>query len=152
MVTLEQAIANLQKLKENLTTIVGNDMVNHALDNIDKESYVGKKYKPRKAGTKRNKGRKLLVDSGDGRRSIQFKVKGKLVYLIAIDYMIAHNEGVTVTVSVRAHTRTRKGRTSNVKSHTMHMNLPQRQITGANSVQTDQINKVIGMLMIKACQ
>lgn len=153
MATLEQCIANLQQLKKNLPTIVGNEMVNDAKAHIRKGTDIkGRAMTPRKSGAKRNTGRALLVDTGDGLRSIDFEVKGKKIMLIAKDYMIAHNEGVSATVTKRAHTRTRKGRSETVKSHSVKMNLPQREYAGDSSVLRTKINTTVGNLATKACR
>src|SRR5687767_14307686 len=101
--SIEQAIRNLQQLKRELNTIVGNEMVNHSLDNIrDEKDIHGKPMKPRKPGSVRNLGRNLLVDTGRGRRSIKDKASGNTVSLTAEVYMVAHNEGVNKTVSARS--------------------------------------------------
>jgi phage gpG-like protein len=138
--SIEQAIRNLQQLKRELNTIVGNEMVNQALDNIrDEKDVRGMPMKPRKPGSVRNIGRKLLVDTGRGRRSIKDKATGNTVSLTAEDYMVAHNEGVNKTVSARS----RKGTV-----YTKKMNLPQREFAG---VPQDRINKVIANRIAKAC-
>lgn len=136
-----QAIANLQSLKQRLPTLVGNELVNDALDNIRLERDInGQPMKPRSPKAKRNTGRKLLVDTGEGRRSIRAKRTGNTVKLEANDYMVAHNEGVNKTVSVRS----RKGRTFSRK-----MNLPQREFAlGKKSI--ERAETVIGKEIIKA--
>lgn len=137
-----QAIANLEALKTRLTTLAGNEMVNEALDNIRQEKDInGQPMKPRSPKAKRNRGRRLLVDTGEGRRSIRQKISGTKVGLIANDYMVAHNEGVNKTVSVRS----RKGRTFSRK-----MNLPQREFTGESRKQTERIERVIASQILKA--
>lgn len=149
MADWQEAIKKLEALKASLPKLVGNEMVNFALDNIRSESFEGKKWKPRKPGTKRNSGRNLLVDTGRGRRSIRISKSSTLkTELDAIDYMQAHNEGVKKTVSVRGYSR--KGRS--VKPHSMKMNLPQRQFTGVSNEQTRRINLVIQQQIIKALQ
>jgi phage gpG-like protein len=137
-----QAIANLEALKLNLSTLVGNELVNEALDNIRLEKDInGMPLKPRSAKAKRNRGRKLLVDSGEGRRSIRSKKSGNTIKLEARDYMVAHNEGVNKTVSVRS----RKGRTFSRK-----MNLPQREFSGDSPKQRKRIDQLIARQIIKA--
>jgi phage gpG-like protein len=152
MPTIQQSIANLEALKRDVPKIVANEMVNYALDNIRKGVDVnGKPLKKRKSGSPRDAGRAILVDTGDGRRSITAKPKGNVVELTANDYMQAHNDGAKQRVNVRAHTRKRKGRSENVKSFTKQMNLPQRQFTGKSTEQDNRIAKVIQQRIIKAC-
>lgn len=136
-----EAVKKLEALKREVPVIAGNEMVNFALDNIKNESWEGRPYKKRKPGSKRDSGRKLLVDTGRGRRSIDDKITGTRVSLTAIDYMVAHNEGVNKTVSARS----RKG-----KSYSRKMNLPQRQFTGESRSQTERIEKVIQQRIIQA--
>lgn len=147
-----ETVKKLERLKSNLELIAANEMVNDALDNIRAESYEGRKWKKRKAGAPRNEGRGLLVDSGAGRRSINAKktAPGK-ASLTANDYMQAHNEGVQQNVNVRAHSRTRKGRTSNVKSFTRDMNLPERRFSGKGKKLIKRIEKVFANEIVKAC-
>jgi hypothetical protein len=176
MPDLTVAIRNLQRLKAEIQTIAGSEMVNTALDNIRKGvDYLGSALKPRSAKAKRNKGRAILVDTGTGRRSIRYMVSGQFVNITAVDYMIAHNEGVSKTVTVRAHTRgryqrsrvttgtfsvkTRKENTKTVKSrtgdisiraHAMKMNLPTRKFFGNSAAMIGRINATIGNRIIKA--
>ena len=171
-----QAIANLEKLKSEIATLAGNEMVNFALDNIKARSWHGKPYKPRSPKAKRNRGRKLLVDSGDGRRSISFKVSGDKIIFEAIDYMVYNNEGFKGTVRVDGHKRatydnvkvgtgtfsvkTKKERTrttrvarvtrGNVKAHSRKMDLPERRFFGKSNVLDARLNKLIRNKIIKA--
>lgn len=149
--TLEQAVANLEALKGKIHIIAGNEMVNDALDNIKKQRDInGLPMIKRKAGSVRNIGRGLLVDTGAGRRSIAYKADGFIVKITAVDYMIAHNEGVNKTVSVRAHSRRGK-RAGNVRSFSRHMKLPQREFSGRSVRLTDRIDKIIANQIAKAC-
>jgi hypothetical protein len=136
------AVRKLEELKRNLPILVGNEMVNTALDNIRKETDIdGKPMQKRSAKAKRNTGRNLLVDTGRGRRSIKDVSNGDTIQLTAEDYMIAHNEGVDKTVSARS----RKG-----KTYSRKMKLPKRQFTGESAAQTERINKTIANAIVKA--
>ena len=111
--------------------IVENEMVNTALDNLHAEKTAdGSPMQPRKAGSKRNQGRRILLDTGDGDRSIRGRQNGNVITVEANEYMVAHNEGATIagTFSVRAHTRRRRGKSEEVGSHTRTVNikLPER--------------------------
>lgn len=134
----EQAIAKLKQFKREIPVIVGNEMVNHAQDNILAGSYDGVPMLPRKSSAPRNEGRGLLRDTGDGMRSITFVIQRPYVGLVANDYMVAHNEGAHITgsASVSSHSRRRAGRTHRVRAHTRQMDtvLPQRQFTGDSKV------------------
>jgi phage gpG-like protein len=149
------AVQKLEQLKADLPKLVGNEMVNYALDNMNAESFDGKKWKKRKPGAPRNEGRKLLVDTGAGRRSIKVqRADQDRVDLTANEYMQAHNEGAKIskTVQVRSHARKRKGRSETVGSHSRKMNtqLPERKFTGKSPVQTTRINKMIANKIVKA--
>jgi phage gpG-like protein len=151
MPTIEQSIKNLEALRAKVPKIVANEMVNYALDNIRKGVDVrGKPFKPRKPGSQRNIGRGPLVDTGEGRRSIEARADATGATLTANKYMQAHNDGVNKTVSVRSFTRTRKGRSESVRGFSRQMNLPQRQFTGKSDAQTERIEKIIQQLILKA--
>lgn len=149
-----EAIQKLEQLKADIPKITGNELVNFALDNLRKQSWQGIPWAKRKPGSVRNEGRALLVDTGAGRRSIRSKAVGNQVDLMANDYMQAHNEGATIrgNHSVRAHTRVRKGRSQNVRSHQRNANttLPERRFTGKSTEQTARIEKVIAGRIVKA--
>lgn len=149
------SVARLEQFKKDLPKLVGNEMVNYALDNMDAEAFDGKKWPARKPGAPRNQGRKLLVDSGDGRRSIGIqKATQSEVQLTANEYMQAHNEGETIrgTYMVRSHTRNRGGKTIDVSAHsrTVNFTLPERRFSGKSAVQTRRIQAMISKGIIKA--
>jgi phage gpG-like protein len=150
-----EAIRRLQLLKQDLPKIVGNEMVNFALDNIRAESWEGAPWQKRKPGAPRDRGRRLLVDKGHGRRSI--KVKSATMYrvlLTAVDYMQAHNEGARIQgkYRVRAHVRRHRRGSYQVRSHTRNVNfkLPERRFTGKSRKQTRRIESVIQKRILKA--
>ena len=174
--TIHQAIARLEAVKRNLKKTVGAEMVNFALTNIKKQNWHGKPYPPRKRPEK-GRQRALLVKSGDGRRSIEYRASadGK-VWLVAMEHMVAHNEGVNKTVQVDQHrrarydsvrvgtgtfnVRTRRERTRRVRvarvnrgvvrSHLRRMNLPERRFFGKSNILTSNIAKTIRNQIIKA--
>ncbi|ELR69176.1 hypothetical protein C900_05372 [Fulvivirga imtechensis AK7] len=139
-------IRRLEALKAELPIIVANEMVNHAIDNIRAGSWDGRPWPARKAFAPRNRGRGLLIDTGDGLRSIASKIQKPYVLLKMEDYMAAHNEGadINVTQNVRSHTRRRAGRSMQVRAHSRNMNfkLPQRQFAGESKVLSENIRKV----------
>ena len=136
-----EAIRRLQQLKTELTTIAGGEMVSFALDNIRKESWQGSRWQRRKPGSRRDSGRGLLVDTGAGRRSIDYTTSGTHADVTANVYMQAHNEGVNKPVSVR----NRRGGT-----HTRNMKLPQRQFIGQSKELDSRISNTIARRIVKA--
>lgn len=127
----EKVIGAIKKFKSEIPTLVANEMVNYALDNMREEGFNGVKWKARRSDAPRDKGRRLLMDTGDGERSIRIlKKNSKHVELTANEYMEAHNTGATITktANVRTHRRQRSGKSVDVKAHTRKMNtsLPKR--------------------------
>lgn len=123
----QKVIAGLRRFKSQLPTLVGNEVVNFALDNLDaQQDAYGMPLKRRKPGAVRDAGRRILKDTGDGDRSVRVSRKTpSLVEITANEYMIAHNAGATIntTAQVRGHTRRRKGRAENVKAHTRKVSI-----------------------------
>ena len=153
--SIDRAIARLQALKRNVRKIAANELVNYALDNIKRQRDInGMPLRKRKPGSPRDAGRAILVDTGDGRRSIQASVTATGAQLTANEYMVAHNEGATVrgTFRVRQHTRRRGGRAQTVKAHsrTVNFTLPQRAFAGKSREQINRIEKAIANQIIKA--
>lgn len=108
--SLNKMLAEYRALQRQLPAIVGGRAVNYFKRSFQQQGWVDKgieKWPARKAGAKRNKGRKLLIDSGRLRRSIRVVEKGEHYVIVGTDvpYGVAHNEGVDKNVNVRAHTR-----------------------------------------------
>ncbi|MCT4698468.1 phage virion morphogenesis protein [Tenacibaculum haliotis] len=115
--------------------------VRFSKDRFRKKNWVDKSQKswaPRKRKTRGS----ILVQSGRLKRSIRKISEGKYYVLIGTDvpYAQIHNEGgvIKTTARVRAHSRTRKGRSKPIKirAHTRKMNtkIPQRQFLGESAV------------------
>lgn len=126
-------IKRLEAAKAKLPKVVGAVMVEHATNNIRSGGFEGKPYTPRKAGSARDAGRQILIDTGRGLRSIRFSVTKPYVNVMMEVYMIAHNEGATIsgTQNVREHERNpRNRRRHRVRSHNRQVNtkLPERPI------------------------
>ncbi len=68
-------------------------------------------------------------------------------------YAQIHNEGGTInkTVTVKAHSRKRKGRSENVKSHRRKMNttLPKRQFIGEFKMLLYRVERLLQLEMLK---
>jgi len=64
------------------------------LENFRKEGFFGSPWKRRKKGAKRDKGRALLVDTGNLRRSINSRTTADSVeFYTDVPYAAIHNEG-----------------------------------------------------------
>lgn len=136
------AIRNLQALKANLPKIAANEMLNFALDNIKAQQDInGAPLKPRKPGSTRNTGRAILVDTGDGRRSLRGVPDATGAHVEGVNYMIFNNEGAQGSATARS----KKG-----KSYTRAVNLPQRKFIGAAPALTVRIENVIAQSIVKA--
>ncbi len=129
------------------------------------EGRILKKWKPRKKNTDRK--RAILVKSGRLRRSIRIRRATFRRITIAAEapYAAAHNFGVDETVTVRAHTRRTYGRVQEkyttssgkertrtkrvetgshtVRSHTRHMQLPQRQFMGDSQMLDQKLDRIV---------
>lgn len=130
-----------------LPPVIGEEVVNFALDNFDKQGWQGnglepwpKRKNPTKWGKPDEEDRALLVKTGKLRRSIRVaEIAEDKVSVIAggadAPYARAHNEGFEGLVHqhVREHfRRTRDFKRVRVKAHdrTIHQNLPKRQFIG----------------------
>lgn len=91
----------------------------------------------------------LMVKSGRLKRSIRkIKVTRNSVTIgTDVPYAEAHNEGAEInqTVTIKRHTRKRKGRTETVKSHRRRrkIKLPQRQFIGESAILLRRIERLV---------
>lgn len=148
MAHYQKVIIKLRQLRNEIPTIVGEEMVNYAHSNLRKESFDGEKWPPRKPGAPRDQGRRLLMDTGDGQRSIRkIRQTDTEVDVSANDYMEAHNRGARIsgTFAVKGHTRRRNGRAITVKPHTRNVNtvLPTRTFLAPSPALNKRITKAI---------
>ena len=100
---------------------------------------------------RKNKNRpgSLMIGPGSGRlkRSIRKLSEGDYFVYVGTDvpYAQIHNEGgeINKTVTVRTHSRTRKGRTETVKSHRRKMNIkmPKRQFLGDSNALAKRLER-----------
>jgi phage virion morphogenesis protein len=114
------------------------------------------KWPPRKPGASRDKGRNILVDTGNLKRSIRLETATKQQVKVSTDvpYAEIHNQGgrINTTAQVRAHTRrTRRGRTQ-VQAHKrkMDITMPQRQFMGNSQALNKRLRKMITQELRKA--
>ena len=151
MASIEDKIREAQqelagKLRQ-LPPIIGEEVVNFALDNFQREAWQSsgahpwqKRKNPTKWGKKDEEGRALLVKTGKLKRSIRVgAIRDDKVSIIAggadVPYAKAHNEGFQGLVHqhVREHFRTtRQMKNIRVKAHdrTIFQNIPKRQFIG----------------------
>ena len=120
--------------------------------NFSKERFVKKDWlngTSRQNWDKRKKADRgsLMVRSGRLKRSIRKMSEGDYFVYVGTDvpYAQIHNEGgdINKTVTVRTHSRTRKGRTETVKSHRRKMNIkmPKRQFLGDSNALAKRIER-----------
>ncbi len=150
---IEKQIRSLKNLFNNQAPrIVGIEAKNFFKDNFNKQGFddLGvEPWKERKTKDKNNKrDRAILVKSARLKKSIQYKLIGKgrvYVYSADVPYAKIHNEGGTIqgTFNVRTHTRTRRGKRTEVKSHkrTVNTKIPKRQFMGNSKTLNLKIEK-----------
>ena len=144
----------LQKLRRKFPDMAGIEAVRFSKQRFVDKNWVdetAKAWEPRK----RKAPGSLMVGKGSGRlkRSIRkIRVTPNSV-TIGTDVLYAqiHNEGGTIkkTVSVKSHSRKRKGRSETVRSHRRKMNttIPQRQFIGESATLMHTIEELIGKEM-----
>ena len=157
----KQIIRRYERLKRSLAKTIGNEAVNFAKDSFKKQGFEESpgrvnKWKKRKPGAPRNKGRNILSDTGQGKRSIRRGLTTRTQVRIVTDtpYMKAHNEGARIRgrARVKAHRRrTASGRRVPVKSHHRQVDfwLPRRRFIGPSGELNRRINRRIRRGLIK---
>lgn len=168
--SFKQVALKYHKVRMQLPGVLGTVAVNYFKDSFRRQGWRDRNLVPwakRKDGSKRNKGRALLVQSGRLRNSIRLQTANikQIVIATSVPYAEAHNEGVNRSVTVKAHNRhsytkvketytTRKGTTRNrtmrkqggeyaVKSHQRKMNMPQRQFMGDSEIMFRKIDQAV---------
>jgi phage gpG-like protein len=151
---------------------VGTLAVNFTKQRFREQAWIDNATEPwrrRKPGTKRNRGRALLVDTGRLRRANRIIRTGHLSVTIGNDtpYAGVHNQGFNGVVTIPPHSRkkfkrdrvetgklTKKGNTRKqtvvsvigeipVKGHTRRLNIPQRKFMGRSYYLSRQIERLI---------
>ena len=162
-----------------LPKLIGNEVVNFALDNFKRQGYLGDVFTPwrKRRPTKKANSRALLIKSGRGRRSIRVTQANENIVAVGSDvpYMKAHNEGSTAIATVKAHSRKiygvakvgtgvysvksrkEKMRTetflsghTKVKQHTRQMRLPKRQFIGKSQYLMSRLKRVYALEINRA--
>ena len=146
----------LQKLYRKFPDMAGITAVNFSKDRFVRKNWLDetpKQWEPRK----RKAPGSLMVGKGSGRlkKSIRRTKVTRNSVTIATDvpYAQIHNDGgvINKTVTVKAHSRKRKGRSENVKSHRRKMNttLPQRQFIGESKMLLYRVERMLQLEMLK---
>ena len=109
MPTIEETISKLEAYKRKIPLLVGNTVIEFIMDNFDREGFQGASFEPwQKRKDNLDPDRNLLIGkgSGRGRRSIRVGRRTESeVTFVAEDYMVLHNTGGTIRVSVTAISR-----------------------------------------------
>lgn len=155
----DQIVKSYKQFKKTLPQAIGTEAVNFAKDNFRRQGFqdIGvRKWKKRKPGSQRNKGRGILIDTGKLKRSIRItRITGSRVYIGSnVIYAQIHNEGGRIkgSANVRAHRRrTRSGGLTRVKRHTRQVNIrmPKRQFIGRSRMLDRRIQKYIRLRLLK---
>ena len=119
----------LQKLvNKGLPRIIGNEVVNFSKESFRRQGWQDagfKRWKPRKSKSRKDRGRAILVKSGDLRRSIRKSVQRKKVIISSnLPYAAVHNYGL------------RAGRGKGFK-------MPQRKFLGSSKALNLRIKRTI---------
>lgn len=139
----------IQKLSKKWPELAAVTAVNFSKERFIQKNWLGGdsfyKWEPRK---RKGKG-SLMIKSGRLKRSIRkLKVTRNSVTIgTDVPYAEIHNEGGTInkSVNVSTHSRTRKGRTERVRSHTRKMNvtMPERRFIGESKALTKRIERML---------
>ncbi|HEX8575342.1 MAG TPA: phage virion morphogenesis protein [Flavobacterium sp.] len=140
----------LQKLQRKFPDIAGIEAVKFSKERFVNKNWIDKTAEPWPPRKSKAPG-SLMVGKGSGRlkRSIRkLKVTSNSVTIgTDVPYAQIHNEGGTIkkTVTVKSHSRKRKGRNVKVKSHSRKMNLtmPKRQFIGESSKLMNRIEELL---------
>lgn len=141
---IKQTQERLAQTMRELPAAIGEEVVNFAQDNFNRQSYNGEAWQKRKNPTKWGKrdeeGRVLLVKTAKLRRSIRIdRIEKDRVTIVAggadVPYAKAHNEGFSGVVKQNVNPflrRGKKGQAIPVKgfSRTINQNIPKRQFIG----------------------
>lgn len=180
MSKLDDAISKFEAAKRRIPRIIGNHAVNFYKENFRRQGFLDRTISPwarrKTTAGRRSDNRGILIGKGSGRlwRSIRMTeaTMNRIVIRSETPYAIAHNEGFTGTVNVRAHHRntygkakashlSRKGNvvetnvkyvaaTGQVKAHTRKMDLPKRQFIGESATLRDELYKRMNQEIRKA--
>jgi phage gpG-like protein len=99
----QEFMARIQNVQSKLPEIIGNEVINHALDNFKDESFNGQKWKKRK---NKKDTRKLLIQTGDLRRSLRIISSSPTSVTVgsSLIYAAVHNNGGEINRAARSET------------------------------------------------
>jgi phage gpG-like protein len=155
-----QKLNRLRKLYEKFPNMAAIEAVNFSKERFVRKNWVNKTPEPWKKPKPvpawvpnewRKKGGSLLIGKGSGRlkRSIRkIKVTQNSVTIgTDVPYAQIHNEGGTIkqNVTIKAHSRQRKGRTERVKEYKRKraFKIPQRQFIGESAILLRRIERMV---------
>jgi phage gpG-like protein len=155
-----KALNELQKLYRKFPDMAGIEAVKFSKDRFIKKNWVDRtatNWEPRKPPPERysaaqkkeaNRG-SLMVKSGRLKRSIRVTKVTRNSVTIGTDvpYAEIHNEGgvITQSIGIKAHSRTRKGRSHDVKSHSRkrRITIKERRYMGESALLLRWIERLV---------
>lgn len=155
-----QKLNRLRKLYDKFPNMAAIEAVNFSKERFVRKNWVDKTPKPWKKPNPvpawvptawRKKGGSLLIGKGSGRlkRSIRKTNVTRNSATIATDvpYAQIHNEGGVVkqNITIKAHSRQRKGRSHRVKEYKRkrQFKIPQRQFIGESAILLRRIERMV---------
>lgn len=123
------------QLKRNILNDMRVELAEEFDRNFERKAFFTRKWKPRRI----NRRGSLLIVTGALRRSIKAEVKGNgVAFTSNVPYAVAHNEGLSGSMSIKAHSRRSGGKVHSVRAHQRRVSLPERRFIG-DSPQTQKI-------------
>lgn len=164
--TPDRAVQNLRALKRNLPMLVGNEIINFALDNWDKQGFQSTFLERWKPTVEPRNGRAILVGKQSGRMRRSHRIVRRTEQAVTVTntapYSGIHNEGGTLQVSVTARSRkffwamhyaTGEDRWKYMaltKKTRLTITIPRRQFIGLSPALDDRIKKLVEAQLKKA--
>jgi len=143
-----QKLQRLAKVQKQMPTKMGTLAVRFSKERFQQKNWLDRTRQPWEKRKRKDRGT-LMNRTGRLKRSIRKIEVGKDYAIIGtnVPYAEAHNEGLTIkkTVSVKKHTRKRKGSSGEVKAHTRKMNLklPERRFIGDSAILERRIERLV---------
>ncbi len=123
------------QLKRNILSDMRVELTEEFDRNFERKAFFTRKWKPRRI----NRRGSLLIVSGALRDSIKAEVKGNgVAFTSNVPYAVAHNEGLSGSMSIKAHSRRRNNKVHSVRAHQRRVSLPERRFIG-DGPQTQKI-------------
>ncbi len=148
---IEQSLKEIKNFfNHKAPVIVGIEAKKFFKDSFNKQGWdngVIQPWEGRKVKDQNRRTRSLLIKTARLKKSIQYRpTRGKVfVYSADVPYAEIHNEGGIIQGSqnVRRHTRTRRGKRTEVKAHkrTVNTRIPKRQFMGDSRTLNYKIEK-----------